>query len=43
MHFLPDPDFFSKFNVFAVNVFLSALLVYELGKVLVDKFRRPPR
>jgi len=40
VHVTSDPDYFSQFNVIVVNVFLSALLVYELGKILRNKFRR---
>jgi hypothetical protein len=38
-----DPDFFSRFNQFAVDAFLSALLVIELWRVLQRKLKRPRR
>jgi len=41
--FLTDPDFFSRFDLTVVCIFLSVLLVFELGKVLVNKLRRWPR
>ena len=35
-----DPDFFSRFDLLTVRVFLSALLVIELWRVLLRKLRR---
>jgi len=39
----PDPDFFSRFDLLTVRIFLSALLVLELGKILVGRLKRPPK
>jgi len=41
--FPSDLDFFSRFDLLAVRVFLSALLVLELGKVIKGRLKRPPR
>jgi hypothetical protein len=39
----PKLDFFSLFDLLAVRVFLSILLVIELFKVIKGRLKRPPR
>lgn len=43
VYFISDPDFFSRFDVLVVRIFASTLLVYELGRFLASKLRRPRR
>jgi len=38
---IQDTDVFARLDLFIVHVFLSTLLVLELGKIIVRKFKRP--